>query len=71
MKDQQDCVLNDLEELGGTVKYVLVSSSCHGALPLLIRPMLRIHKMVPKIIFYSPEFNRSIIFEVVYHDEED
>ena len=32
-------------------------------LPLVVRPMMTIHKMILKIIFYSPELD--------YHDEED
>ena len=59
MKDQQDCVLSDLQELGGkefllkieynTEIFSCSSSSCHDALPLLIRPMSRIHKMILKV----------------------
>ena len=45
------------------LKYFPVSSvSCHCAVPHFIRPLLRVHKIVPKIIFQSPEFNRFIIF---------
>ena len=72
VKDQWDCVLNDLEELGDKEFLVLMdqyntdiffsSSSCHAALPRFIRPMLRSLKIVLKIIFSSPEFNRSIFF---------
>ena len=73
VQDQWDCVLNDLEEVGDKEFLVLTSqynieifsyssSSCHDALPLFIRPMLRVHKFVPMIIFSSPEFNRPIFF---------
>ena len=59
LKDQSDCVLNDLGELGGTdfswristiLKTFLVSSSsCHAALALFVRPMMTKHKMTLKI----------------------
>ena len=68
MMDQQDCVLNDLEELGGkefllkhqhnTESFLVSSSSCHAALPLIIRPMLRIQSL-------------HHLLEVESHDEED
>ena len=71
MKAQWDCVLNDLEELGGTelswrisaihVYFLVSSSSCHAFLPLFVRPMMTIQEMFLKIVFDSPEFNRSII----------
>ena len=59
MKDQWDCVLNDLEELGGKEFLVLIilksflvaSASCHFTLPHFIRQMLRVLKFVPKTIF--------------------
>ena len=71
MKDQWDCVLNDLEELGekeflvltsqySIEKFLVASASLHLALLRFIRPMLRVLKIVPKIIFQSPEFNRTI-----------
>ena len=66
-----ETVLNDLEELGGTelflknqnnVDFFLFSSSfCHAALPLVVRPMMTIQEIFLKIVFDSPEFNRSII----------
>ena len=73
MKDQWDCVLDVLEELGDKEFRVLTSStilksfldtsvSCHLTLPHVTRSMLRVLKFVPKIIFQSPEFNRSIFF---------
>ena len=37
------------------------SSSCHAALSLFVRSMLTIQKKILKMIFNSPEFNRSII----------
>ena len=60
MKDQWDCVLNDLEELRDkeflvlTSQYIIeknlvASASCHFALPHFIRPMLSVLKIVPKI----------------------
>ena len=63
VKDQWDCVLNDLEELGDKEFLVLMDQYnieifscflrpfCHSTLPLLIRPMSRNLKFVPKIIF--------------------
>ena len=64
MKDQQDCVLNDPEELGGTRLFLKNQHnteifSC--VLPLFVTPMMAKRKMILRIIFYSPEFNRSII----------
>ena len=57
MKNQQDCVLNDLEELGDKKislenQYNTEIFSCFllllsWTLPLFIRSMLRIHKMTP------------------------
>ena len=45
------------------LKSFLVSSACcRCTLPHFVRPMLRSHKIVPKITLISPEFNRSIIF---------
>ena len=74
MKDQRDFVLDDLEELGGKefllknrnnieILFLFLPPSCNCAFPLSIRTM-RMHKLVPKIIFPSPEFNRSIIFSM-------
>ena len=42
--------------------FLASSSSCHAAPPLYIRPMMSEYKMILKMIFYSPENNRSIIF---------
>ena len=50
-------------QISTTLKYFLVASaSLHFALPHFIRPMLGVLKIVPKIIFQSPEFNRTIFF---------
>ena len=61
VRDQWDCVLNDLEEFGDKEFHVLTSQynieifSCfvrlHFALPHFIRPMLRVLKFVPKTTF--------------------
>ena len=54
-----------------TLKSFLVSSVfCHSTLPHFIRPMLELHKMVPKKIFYSPEFNRSIFSRLMTMTKE-
>ena len=37
------------------------SSSFQAALPIIIKPMMTIQEISLKIVFYSPEFNRSII----------
>ena len=82
MKDQWDCVLNDLEELGDkeflvltdqySIEFFLVSSAfCHCTLPLFIRPMLRSFKMVLKIIFFSRVQSLHRLLEVDDHDEEE
>ena len=71
--DHWDCVLNDLEELGGNEFLVLtdqysieIFSCCLHLLPscfsYITRPTLRVLKFVPKIIFQSPEFDRAIFF---------
>ena len=71
--DQKDCVLNNLLD-GSEIQnsscristilkpFLMSSSSYHGAHPLFIGPMLKLHTMVPKMLFFSREFNRSIIF---------
>ena len=41
---------------------IVASASCHIALPHFVRPMLRVLKFVLKIIFQSPELDRSIFF---------
>ena len=46
------------------VSFLVSSSSCHGFLPLVVRPMMTIQEMFLKIVFDSPEFNRSIIFSM-------
>ena len=52
--------------------FLVSSSSCHAALPLFIRPMLRIHNMVLKIIFFISRIQSlHHLLEVDYHDEED
>ena len=62
--DQWDSVLNDLQELGDQEFLVLMdqynievffvfSVICHCTLPHFIRPMLRSHNIVPKIIPWS------------------
>ena len=54
------------------VSFLVSSSSCHAFLPLVVRSMMTIQKMFLKIVFDSPEFNRSIIsLGVDFHDEED
>ena len=50
-----------LESSEAQKSFLVSSSSCHAALPLFVRLMRTKHKMILKIIFYSPEFNRSII----------
>ena len=40
--------------------FLLTSASCHLVLPYIIRPILHMPKSVPKIIYQSPEFDRSI-----------
>ena len=74
VQDQWDCVLNDLEELGDEGFLVLTDqysietfSCCLRLLPScssihFIRPILRVLKFIPMIIFQSPEFDRSIFF---------
>ena len=44
------------------VYFLVSSSSCHAFLPLVVKPMMTIQEMFLKILFDSPEFNRSIIF---------
>ena len=82
MKDQWDCVLNDLEELGDKeilflmdqykIESFLVSSDF---LPLysslFIRPMLRLHKIVPMILLYSRIQSLHHLLEVDDYDEEE
>ena len=55
------------------VSLLVSSSSCHALLPLVVRPMRTIREMFLKILFNSPELNRSIIFSMYldFHDEED
>ena len=73
MKDQQDCVLNDLEELGGTElflknQYNTEIFSCVLLLLLLCcsstlnQTNVETTQVVLKILLYSPELNRSINF---------
>ena len=42
--------------------FLVSSASCHCALPHVIRPTLSVLKFIPKIIYQSPEFDRSIFF---------
>ena len=44
------------------ISFLVASASCHLALPHIIRPMLRVLKFIPMIIFQSPEFDRTIFF---------
>ena len=64
MKDQWNCVLNDLEEIEGkefivlmgqySIEFFLVSSStCHATLPPVVKLMRTIQEMFLKIIFSS------------------
>ena len=83
MKDQWDCVLNDLEELGGEEFLVLTgqynieiflvaSASCHLALPYIIRPMLRLCKNRSEDnLSFSRIQSLHHLLEVDYHDEEE
>ena len=78
-------VLNDLEEVGGTELFlknrVLVnqyntdifscSSSYHGFLPLVVRPMKTMLEMFLESVFDSPEFNCSILSFAFLHVEGD
>ena len=52
--------------------FLVASSFCYCALPLFIRPMLRVHNPVPKMILQSPEFNSlHHLLKVVVHAEEE
>ena len=58
---------SELQDCSWWISTVLVSllvssSSCHAFLPLFVRPMMTIQEVFLKIVFDSPEFNRSIIF---------
>ena len=46
------------------VNFLVSSSSCHAFLPLAFRPMKAIWEIFLKIIFNSPELNRSTIFSM-------
>ena len=75
MDQKKDCVVNDLLDssevqnsscrISTILKPFLVSSSsCHDAHPLFIRPMLKLHKMVPKMLFFlansiAPSYSRG------------
>ena len=43
------------------VSFLVSFSSCHAPLPLIVRPLRTVWEMFLKIIFHSPEMNRSII----------
>ena len=84
VRDQWDCVLNDLEELGDKefrvltsqynieIFFLVTSASCHFALPHFIRPTLRVAKFVPED---NPLISRiqshHLLPEVVDHDEKE
>ena len=80
MKDQWDCVpewpwraseVKNFSWWVGTILKSFSSSFCHCALPLFIRPMLRLRKMIPKIIFLISRIQSlHHLLEVDYHDEE-
>ena len=38
------------------------SSCCQTCFPTIVRPMLYLWKLIPKIILYSPELNCSVVF---------
>ena len=42
--------------------FLVAPASCHAVLPLFVRPIMAIQEMIPKIILYFPEFNRSVFF---------
>ena len=46
------------------VPFVVSSSTCHAFHPLVVRPVVTMLDMFLKIVFNSPEFNRSIIFSM-------
>ena len=82
MKDQQDCVLNDLEELGGK-ELVLKHQYNTGiffSLLLLVPSMLSIERQTnientqnrsKDNLFFSRIQSLHHLLEVVYHDEEE
>ena len=46
------------------LKSVVASASYLCTLPLVVRPMMTTKKLFLKIVFDSPEFNRSIVFSM-------
>ena len=83
MKDQWDCVLNDLGELGGKEFLVLMDqynmeifscflAACHFTLPHFIRPMLRVFPIRSEDnLLISKIQSHHLLLEVDDHDEAE
>ena len=81
VKDQWDCVLSVLKELGekeflaltnqyNNEFFLVASASCHCTLPHFIRSMLELRKIVPKIILLISRIQSlHLLLEVDDHDE--
>ena len=68
MKDQSDCVLNVLEELGD--KQLFLNHQCSTSISFLllllsiVRPMRNLWELILKKFLDLPELNRSILFSL-------
>ena len=70
MTSESSEVQNCSWRISTPLKYFHVSSSCHGFLPLVVRPMMTKHKMILKNLFSRIQsLHRRL--EVDFHDEDE